>query len=93
MEGSESLVVGTKNGRIFINQSLFVLVRLAEYPPGPCFVEVAQNYSNVLLLQFFQRCGHLGGEALRLHHFHAIAIEIGHQSIVCLCTNKMWKLY
>lgn len=65
-------------------------VGLAEYPPGPRLVEVAQQDPHVLLLELLERRPHLRSETQRLHELHLALVQIGHQPIVHL-ENSMRK--
>jgi hypothetical protein len=58
------LMTGTTNTKTITSKTIVVPVRLTEDPAGPRLVKVAQNYPDVLFLQFVHGRDHLIGKTL-----------------------------
>jgi hypothetical protein len=74
---------GNYNNHVW-NMAANVPVCLAKHPAGPRLVEVAKNYSDVLLFQLRHGRCHLIGKTLGFLHSKSHCIEISHESIVRL---------
>lgn len=55
---------------------------LAEDPPGPGLVEVAEDDPDVLLLELVDVVRDVVGEGLGRHHVHADRVEVSHELVV-----------